>query len=204
MAERSKIPAMEEHASEAPASCDLESIWQHFSSRLRRFIRAFGTSGDEAEDILQDVFVRVHNGIAGLRDCGKLQSWIFQITRRAVFDHFRRRRPGVAYCECLPLIGEEESGDSAASRLAASIGELLVSLPEPYRTALQRSEIEGLTQKELAKSLGISYSGAKSRVQRARRMVKERLLECCHFEFDRRGAVIDYYDHCCCCAAEKK
>jgi len=194
---------MEEQTACAQPACDLENLWERFSGRLRQFIRSFGTDSDEAEDILQEVFVRVHRGIDSLRDCGKLQSWIFQITRRAVFDHFRRRRPSVSYCECLPLIKEDESGDTVASRLAASLEELLASLPEPYRTALQRSEIEGLPQKDLAKALAISYSGAKSRVQRARQMVKERLLQCCHFEFDRRGVIIAYHEHCCCCAAEK-
>ncbi len=61
---------------------------------------------------------------------------------------------------------------------------------------------QGLSQKDLANRLGISYSGAKSRVQRARRMVRDMLMICCHFEFDRRGTVIDYYEHCCCCAEE--
>jgi RNA polymerase sigma-70 factor (ECF subfamily) len=199
-----KIAVMEESASYAQPVCDLEHLWESFSGPLRQFIRSFDASGDEAEDILQEVFIRVHRGIDGLRDCGKIQSWIFQITRRAVFDHFRRLRPGIAYCECLPLTKEEESGDTAVSRLASTLAELLASLPEPFRTALQRSEIEGLPQKELAAALGISYSGAKSRVQRARQMVKERLLQCCHFEFDRRGIIIDYHEHCCCCAAGEK
>jgi RNA polymerase sigma-70 factor, ECF subfamily len=195
---------MDMQRADAEDPCDLEGLWRRFSARLRQFIRSFGTDADEAEDILQEVFIRVHKGTDALRDCGKLQSWIFQITRRAVFDHFRRRRPDVAFCECLPLARAEESGDTPASRLAASLGELLASLPEPYRTALQRSEIDGVPQKELAKALAISYSGAKSRVQRGRQMMKERLLQCCHFDFDRRGAVIGYHDHCCCCAAENK
>lgn len=182
---------------------ELLDLWRRFSGRLRSFIRSFIADADEAEDVLQEVFIRIHSGLGNLRDSSKLSSWIFQITRHAVFDHFRGRRPSVTYCECLPLIQEEESGDTAVSRLAASLEELLATLPEPYRTALQRSEIEGLPQKALAKALAISYSGAKSRVQRARQMVKERLLQCCHFEFDRRGVIIGYHEHCCCCAAEK-
>lgn len=182
---------------------ELPDLWKRFSGRLRSFIRSFIADADETEDVLQEVFIRIHGGLGSLRDSGKLSSWIYQITRHAVFDHIRGRRPSVAYCECLPLVKEEESGDTAVSRLAASLEELLATLPEPYRTALQRSEIEGLSQKALAKSLAISYSGAKSRVQRGRQMVKEQLQRCCHFEFDRRGVIIDYYEHCCCCTAEK-
>lgn len=181
---------------------DLEAVWKRFSGRLRQFIRSFGPDGDEAEDILQEVLIRVHRHGHGLRDRTKLQSWLFQVARRAVFDHYRRRRPGIAYCECLPVTADGETGDTPLSRLAASLQELIATLPEPYRSALLRAEIEGVPQKALAPALGLSYSGAKSRVQRARMMVLERLLQCCHFEFDRRGAVIEYREHCCCCAGE--
>ena len=65
-------------------------------------------------------------------------------------------------------------------------------LEEHYRQALMMSEMEGLTQKEVAKKEGLSLSGAKSRVQRGREMVKEMLLDCCRFEFDHRGSVMDH------------
>ena len=68
---------------------------------------------------------------------------------------------------------------------------MIHDLPDPYREAVRLTEIEGLTQAELARRLGISLSGAKSRVQRGRAQLKEQLIECCRFEFDRRGAVID-------------
>ena len=69
---------------------------------------------------------------------------------------------------------------------------MVESLPDDYRQALLLTEYEGLTQRELAERLGLSVSGAKSRVQRAREKLKEMLLDCCHFEFDRLGRVIDY------------
>jgi RNA polymerase sigma-70 factor (ECF subfamily) len=69
------------------------------------------------------------------------------------------------------------------------------SLPEPYRKALVLTELEGLTQQELADKVGISLSGAKSWVQRGRQQLKEMLTECCAFEFDRRGGVIDCTPH---------
>jgi RNA polymerase sigma-70 factor (ECF subfamily) len=68
---------------------------------------------------------------------------------------------------------------------------MIYSLPEPYRDALVLTEYEGLTQKQMAKRLGISISGAKSRVQRGRAQLKRMLLERCEFEFDRLGRIID-------------
>jgi RNA polymerase sigma-70 factor (ECF subfamily) len=68
---------------------------------------------------------------------------------------------------------------------------MVQSLPETYRQAIVLSEFEGLTQKELAARLDLSLSGAKSRVQRGRAQLKKMLLDCCRFEFDRRGTVIE-------------
>jgi len=76
---------------------------------------------------------------------------------------------------------------------------MVKSLPEQDRQALVLTEYQGLTQKEYGERLGLSFSGAKSRVQRAREKLKQMLLECCHFELDRRNHIIDYQPHCRCC-----
>ncbi|HLZ55439.1 MAG TPA: sigma factor-like helix-turn-helix DNA-binding protein, partial [Ktedonosporobacter sp.] len=71
--------------------------------------------------------------------------------------------------------------------------------PDQDRQALVLTEYQGLTQKELGERLGLSFSGAKSRVQRAREKLKQELLACCHFELDRRGHILDYQPRCDCC-----
>jgi RNA polymerase sigma-70 factor (ECF subfamily) len=79
---------------------------------------------------------------------------------------------------------------------------MLRCLPRKYRQALELTEMQGFSQTELAARLNISVSGAKSRVQRAREKLKEALLDCCHFEFDRYGRVIDYHANCAECAGQ--
>ncbi len=184
----------------AAMTVELEGLWQEFSRRLLQFIRRRVPDDDIAEDMLQDVFVRIHAHLGTLRDRGKLESWIYQITRNAIVDYYRERRTAVELTEALAE-GEDTSDErSAEAELAASLREMVEALPEPYRQALLLSQYGGLSQKELAERLGISFSGAKSRVQRARQKIRDELLLCCHFEFDRRGTIIDYYEHCCCCA----
>lgn len=179
----------------------LESVWDQFSDRLRSFIRARVADEAAVEDILQDVFVRIHAKVGTLQDLGKLESWLYQITRNVIIDYYRSRRPTEQLPETLGS-SEEVYEEALVTRLASDVREMVEALPEPYREALVLTSYQGLSQKELAKRLGLSYSGAKSRVQRARERVKDMLMTCCHFEFDRRGTVIDYYDHCCCCATE--
>jgi RNA polymerase sigma-70 factor (ECF subfamily) len=76
---------------------------------------------------------------------------------------------------------------------------MVLALPEQDRQALILTEYQGLTQKELSERLGLSFSGAKSRVQRAREKLKQELLACCHFELDRRGHILNYQPRCDCC-----
>ena len=77
------------------------------------------------------------------------------------------------------------------SEIAAYIRSVVESLPPIHREALLLTEYDGLSQVQLAKRLGLSISAAKSRVQRARAMLKEQIERCCHWSTDRYGTVID-------------
>lgn len=178
----------------------LESLWADCSAALRTFIRSRVEDDAVADDLLQEVFIRIHENMAGLRDQERIQSWVYQIARHVIIDHYRSRRNLTTLSEVMPDPSELFQEPDAAEELTRSIRSLVNALPQPYREALLLTEFEGLNQRELADRLGISLSGAKSRVQRARQKIKDELLTCCHFEFDRYGRVIDYWQHCCCCS----
>jgi RNA polymerase sigma-70 factor, ECF subfamily len=177
---------------------NLEPIYTDFHSKLHRFIAGRISDPDTAEDILQDVYLKIHSRIDGLREEDRLESWIYQITRNAIIDHYRRARPQDELSESLasPLDDEPD----AVSQLASSVKGMLGCLDDKYHEALELTELQGLSQVELATRLDISVSGAKSRVQRAREKLKEAFLDCCHFEFDRLGRVVDYHPNCEKCA----
>lgn len=177
-----------------------ETVYQDFHAKLRSFALQRVPDPDIADDILQDVYLKIHAHIQDLREGDRLESWIFQITRNAIADYYRRTRPQDELPDLLPAPVDEEP--DAASELAASIGDMLRCLPPKYRQALELTDMQGLSQAELAARLNISVSGAKSRVQRAREKLKEALLDCCHFEFDRYGRVIDYHANCPECAGQ--
>ncbi|MCW5553655.1 MAG: RNA polymerase sigma factor SigZ [Verrucomicrobiae bacterium] len=167
----------------------LEHIWHEFAAKLGRFIRARVNDPATAEDIMQDVFVKIQARLDQLKDPARMQSWIYLIARNAIIDHYRTRKETVEVPES--LIAEHEPGNGEMEALRASFRRMIYSLPKPYGEALVLTEFEGLTQKQLADRLGISLSGAKSRVQRGRARLKVMLHECCTFEFDRRGKVIE-------------
>lgn len=167
----------------------LESIWNDFAGRLGAFIRARVNDPGVAEDIRQEVFLKIQRHLDGRRDFRNLERWIYHVTRNAIIDHYRARRDTTTVPETMPA--EASASDGEVDGLLAAFRRMIDDLPEPYREAVVLTELEGLTQAQLAERLGISLSGAKSRVQRGRAQLKERLLDCCRFEFDRRGAVIE-------------
>jgi len=179
------------HDDKSPVNDRLVVLWQAYHDKLLGFIRSRVDSTDVAEDILQDVFIKIQKNIAALRDAERLESWIYQIVRHAVVDHYRARKAFEELPQSLaaPELDEEEQ---ARREISTCLAPMLEALPPPYRDALRLSEIDGLKQKQVAEELGLSLSGAKSRVQRGRAMVKDLLTDCCRFERDHRGTMVGY------------
>jgi RNA polymerase sigma-70 factor (ECF subfamily) len=189
----------QEESLEASVEPSTETIWNIFSGQLRGFIRKRLDDPDEAEDILQEVFVKIHTRLHTLKDKNRLASWLFQITRNTLIDHLRTQSSTSALPANVPD-GKESSEDNEAQHQIASYLMTLVSgLPEGYRQAVELYELAGMKQQEIGERLGLSHSGAKSRIQRGREMLKNALLDCCHFEFDRTGRIIDYRERQKCC-----
>jgi len=172
-----------------------EAIWHEFNAGLKQFIRGRVPDEYSAEDILQDVFLKIHTHIDTLHERENLPAWVYQITRNAIYDYYRARQVDALPQE-MPYLPDDPFDDIVAE-LVPCVRGMVESLPGNYRQALFLTEFEGMSQKELSEQLGLSFSGAKSRVQRAREKVKNMLLDCCHFELDRRGHIIDYQPRCC-------
>ncbi len=183
-----------------------EVVWSRFNGQLKKFIQRRVSDRDSADDIFQDVFVKIHSRIDTLKDDARIHGWVYRIARNAIVDHYRKRKIEFTAPDDLPE-AEASARNEPHEQLASEMREMVAELPEPYREALILTEFQGFTRKEMAGKLGLSVPGAKARVRRGRRMLRDMLLDCCHFEFDRYHTVIDYYPRCCpCCSprSEKK
>ena len=170
-----------------------EAIWAYLSADLRRFLRRRVSDDHAAADLLQETFVRVHRYLPTLQDAERLAAWVYRIARNVISDHHRQSaHPTVA----LPDTESVDAAEDRACQLGCNgvdwLDEMIRALPEGYRKAVQLAEIEGLSQQAVAERLGLSLSGAKSRIQRGRAMLKGALEACCDFEIDARGNVTDY------------
>lgn len=166
-----------------------DQLWHTYRAELHRFVISRVSDRDAAEDLVHDVLVRAYAKRGQLHDPENLRGWLYGITRNAIFDYYRAARPS----EPLPEeILDESEEETAGQQLAACLEPLIRQLPGEYGEALMLAEVQRIPQAEVASRIGLSVSGAKSRIQRARRMLKDIVLECCRIEFDHQGRVMDY------------
>jgi len=166
---------------------------RELEERLRPFV-ARRVPRAEVDDVLQDVFLRAQRGLGDLRDEERFGAWMYRVARSAIAENHRQRsrhpivdEDGV---ESPPAL-EGSGATPLETEIAAYLVPLITRLPSPYREALTLVELDGLTQQAAADALGISLSGAKSRVQRGRDKLRALLDECCRIGVDARGRVMD-------------
>ncbi len=171
----------------------LIDYWEESKAPLKNFIRNRVSNEEDIEDILQDVFLKLISNIDKLMDDQKVHAWIYRVTRNAIIDYYRRNHKSLdleSIPEELPLVLDEDL--TFNKEIAYCLKNMVDKLPEIYKQAIQITIFENHTQKEYSEMVGISVSGAKSRVQRARDILKEMVLGCCSLEFDGLGNIINY------------
>lgn len=185
-----------------------EELWQLLHEGLRAFIAKRIDDQGHVDDILQEVFMRVHRQIDSVNDPRRVISWIYQITRNAIIDHYRkpgqqREIPTGLSSELevrdetlkKPEMADRDEGEESRLELAGCLRPMIERLSQDYRDAITLVEIDGLTQQAAAKQMGLSLSGMKSRVQRGRKQLKQMLEDCCIIHLDSRRGIVDYERH---------
>ncbi len=178
-------------------STTTEHLWEQLSGKLRSFLVQRVSDPEVAEDLLQETFLRIHTRVDDLENDQRRTAWVYQIARNLVIDHYRRKghdHEATMLEEIDTLIDESTNGASTNLNVQAEswLLPMIGRLPEDYQEAIKQYELHGRPQQAIADSLGLSLSGAKSRVQRGRTQLKVLFDDCCSFEQDRRGNIIDY------------
>lgn len=169
---------------------DITQIWDDFHTELRHYIRNKVRCDADADDILQEVFLKILRNKHKVDQAEHLERYLYGIVRNAVNDYFRSKKGGLPSGNLHFEIPAEDETLQDTINLCC-LKPFIAQLPEKYSEALNLTELEGMPQKELAEKLGISYSGAKTRVQRGREKLKAAILDCCAVETDRYGNLLD-------------
>jgi RNA polymerase sigma-70 factor, ECF subfamily len=175
------------------------AVRQELHERVLAFVRRRVPNPEDAEDITQEVMLRIHRHSGDLEHADRMTAWVYRIAANAIADHHRRpTRRELPSGQAIDLAPDQADPVRAAteaepeelrSELAACLAPLIERLPSIYREALELTEFEGITPAKAAERLGIAVSGMKARVQRARQQLRELLLACCRVELDRRRSV---------------
>jgi RNA polymerase sigma-70 factor (ECF subfamily) len=187
-----------------PGTQDFRTIYASYHPRIFRYLtRLVGQS--EAEDLTQEVFLRVNKGLPDFKGDAKLSTWIYRIATNVATDRIRSRSSKesesgkvIPLDERLNEEGVDLKGDKNPSvekqamreEMSACVQDYINSLPESYRIPVILSEIGGLTNKEIAETLGLTMETVKIRLHRGRAKLKEKLEAGCNFERDEEDILV--------------
>lgn len=167
----------------------LMSAWHRHEAELRAWLRGRLGNPHDAEDMLQELFLKALRQDRKFCQIDNARAWLFEVARNALVDRLRLTREQVPLPEDLPLDEEEPA---AVDSLAACLPRALSELDEADREALTLCDLEGLNQADYARMKGLTLPGAKSRVQRARKRLRAHLTSACQVRFDEHGKVCCY------------
>lgn len=171
---------------------EVTTIYKRFHQDLLGYVKSKVRSREDAEDIVQNVFIKISSNINKLTAEVKLKNWIFTITRNAIIDYYRvnatKKKVAVSH-EIDANIFESDDPDPTKG-LDQCMNSMIGLLPEQYRDIITDSEIKGVSQKDLAHKYGMTYPSMRSRVQRGRERLKQLFYNCCFIETDKHGNIL--------------
>lgn len=172
---------------------EVSTMYTQFRSELLGYVKSKVRSREDAEDIVQNVFIKISANIDKLADDVKLKNWLFTITRNTVIDYYRvnANKRKVAVADEIDEHVFDARDPDPTKGLDQCMNSMINLLPDEYRDIIIESEIKGVKQKDLADKYGIAYPSMRSRVQRGRERLKQLFYNCCHIATDKHGNVLE-------------
>ena len=172
---------------------NLDCVWEEFSGQIRGYLLGKVRQKDDADDLLQEIFIKIHNNINTLQDEKKLAPWIHQIVRNTLTDYYRKRDLETAELneESTSIPDADVPDDIYSECVNGCLKVFIDRLPDKYKKPLVLSDIKEHKQKDIAKEMNLSYSGLKSRVQRGRNMIKDMFVDCACIASDGTSRIDD-------------
>jgi RNA polymerase sigma-70 factor (ECF subfamily) len=169
----------------AGETSQFEIIMRRYNQRLYRVARAILRNDSEAEDVMQDAYVRAYEHLDQFAGRAKFSTWL---TRIAVHEALARQRRVERYQELEPMSERDEDPmdsfvsmtpnpeqEASSSQIRGLLEEAVESIPDPYRTVFVLRDIEEMSTADTAATLGISEENVKVRLHRARALLRKSL-----------------------------
>lgn len=164
----------------------ITELWEKYSEALKTFIVSRVKNEEVAKDLHQEVFLRAYLRMEDLKNEGAVRAWLFSIARNLIMDHFRIS----AKVSSAPVPEEGSFKFKSDHSAEDCLFPLIEELPDKYRHVMELVALEGKTSQEISRTLNISVSGAKSRVQRGRKLLQKGFMGCCGFKLNDKGFLV--------------
>ena len=165
---------------------EISSLWLGYKNGLKYYILKKVKNEEMANDLSHEVLMKVYNSCCSNVEIKNVRSWMFQIAHNATVDYLKKQH---RFVNDIPE--NYDNDDHSVFKEADRIIEPLIQLlPEKYAIPLQLSDIKEFKQKGVAQKLNLSLTATKSRIQRARNLLKEKIIECSNLEKDEKGNLI--------------
>ena len=167
-------------------------IWSRHEPELRGWLRARMPVSSDVEDVLQDSFVKAMHQGDRVSEVTQPRAWLFEITRNTLIDRLRAQKPLAPLPTDWQELPEEPKDLDTVDALVACLPRVLSELDAQDREAIELCDLQGMAQAEFARLKGLTLPAAKSRLQRARQRMRERMAQACQVTFDSSGRVVDF------------
>ena len=180
-----------------PKNPDFTAIYQEFAKPIERYLLRF-LEPREAEEVTQEVFLKVNSSLADFRHEAKLSTWIYKIATNMAIDRlkkasyrFETKQISLQESErSVPM--EAQHANSVESNtihkeMNQCIRGVIDKLPENYRMVIVLSELGGFSNQEISEVLGLSVGVVKTHLHRGKKRLKEELIKACDFSWDERN-----------------
>lgn len=169
---------------------DVEAVILEYRDALRRFLLSRLRDPNDADDVLQEVLTKTFRTLDTLKSEDSVRPWLFRIAHNALTDHYRRTARDAGIDAADLWYGQMDS--EAEHAFAPCVDSFLNALPDDAARLLRAVELEGVSQKDYAAQIGVSYSTVKSRVQASRRKLRSLFEQCCDIAFATDGSILEY------------
>ena len=169
---------------------DVEKVVTQYQTSLRAFLLSRVRDPSDVDDVLQEILLKTFRNLHTLKSEEKIKPWLFQIAKNEIIDHYRRKKRGMTI-EAKDL-WYDDPVETQAHAFENCVEPFLKALPSEAGDLLRAIEIHGVSQKECAERLGISYSTLKSRVQASRKQLRQLFDQFCDIAFAADGSILNY------------
>lgn len=156
--------------------CDIYTIWETYQIDLKSYVRKRVSNENDVNDIMQSVLIKITNYCETKNNVEYMKPWLYKVTQNTIIDFYKKskRITTNADFEHLHLQNDQDYDEN----IFIWLHNFIDKLPTKYSEPLILSDIKGKSQKKIAEQLGLTLTATKSRIQRARRKLREKFDEC--------------------------